>query len=252
MAILLLRLAGPMQSWGIQSRFTNRDTALEPSKSGVIGLLCAALGKPRNEDAPPPPGHPGWPRLGELAALKMGVRVDYPGTVERDYHTAGGFHLKKDSGYGVPTADGKSRRTVTSDRFYLADAVFLVALQGDRILLESLHNALRHPVWPLYLGRKAFVPGYPVWLKDGFRPDIDDLKVALTSYPYLCPAKRNPPDILRLELEVGYGEGHLVKPDQPECFVSMERRFGLRYVTTSQVERARLPEAKEELCTSRS
>ena len=43
MSVLLLRLAGPMQAWGTQSRFTVRDTGLEPSKSGVIGLLCAAL-----------------------------------------------------------------------------------------------------------------------------------------------------------------------------------------------------------------
>ena len=49
MAVLLLRLAGPMQSWGTQSRFTHRDTDLEPSKSGVIGLLCAAMGKPRDD-----------------------------------------------------------------------------------------------------------------------------------------------------------------------------------------------------------
>ena len=40
MSTLLLRLAGPMQSWGVQSRFSVRDTGLEPSKSGVIGLLC--------------------------------------------------------------------------------------------------------------------------------------------------------------------------------------------------------------------
>jgi len=43
MPTLLLRLAGPMQSWGLSSRFTIRDTSLEPSKSGVLGLLCAAL-----------------------------------------------------------------------------------------------------------------------------------------------------------------------------------------------------------------
>ena len=46
-ATLLLRLAGPMQSWGLESRFDQRDTGREPSKSGVLGLICAALGKPR-------------------------------------------------------------------------------------------------------------------------------------------------------------------------------------------------------------
>ena len=49
MTVLLMRLAGPMQSWGTRSRFGNRDTGLEPSRSGVIGLLCAALGRPRAE-----------------------------------------------------------------------------------------------------------------------------------------------------------------------------------------------------------
>jgi CRISPR system Cascade subunit CasD len=49
MATLLFRLCAPIQSWGTQSRFLARDTGLEPSKSGVIGLICAALGKPREE-----------------------------------------------------------------------------------------------------------------------------------------------------------------------------------------------------------
>ena len=49
MPTLLMRLAGPMQSWGTGSRFDERDTQLEPSKSGVVGLLCAALGRDRAE-----------------------------------------------------------------------------------------------------------------------------------------------------------------------------------------------------------
>ena len=44
MSVLLLRLAAPMQSWGTTSRFIHRDTGLEPSKSGIIGLLCAGPG----------------------------------------------------------------------------------------------------------------------------------------------------------------------------------------------------------------
>lgn len=241
MAVLLLRLAGPMQSWGIQSRFTNRDTGLEPSKSGVIGLLCAALGKPRDEAY-----RPDLPTLEELVRLKMGVRVDRQGTIERDYHTAGGAHLKKDAGYGVPTADGTGRRAVTSDRFYLADPVFLVALKGDEALLQRLDKALASPVWQLYLGRKAFVPSMPVWLPDGLRADLNDLEKALKSYPYLCPARRDLLETLRLEIEVDFAQGERVKPDQPLSFA--ERRFGLRHVKTSWVRREELPKAKEELC----
>ena len=73
MPTLLLRLAGPMQSWGTTSRFDERDTQLEPSKSGVIGLLCAALGRDRAES------------VDDLAALRMGVRVDREGVPMRDF-----------------------------------------------------------------------------------------------------------------------------------------------------------------------
>src|SRR3990172_4719032 len=59
MPTLLLRLVGPMQSWGTTSRFDQRDTGKEPSKSGVIGLLAAALGIDRvNWTAL---GNPVWP-----------------------------------------------------------------------------------------------------------------------------------------------------------------------------------------------
>jgi len=76
MATLLFRLQGPLQSWGISSHFTERDTAREPSKSGVIGLVCAAMGRPRDAD------------LGDLVALRMGVRVDREGILRKDFQVA--------------------------------------------------------------------------------------------------------------------------------------------------------------------
>lgn len=246
MAVLLFRLAGPMQSWGTQSRFTNRDTELEPSKSGVIGLLCAALGKPREEGIPPPQGHPGWPSLKELAKLKMGTRVNREGIMKKDYHTAGGRHLKGDN-YGVPTADGSSKRAITSERYYLADADFLIALTGDYKLLQQLQQALANPVWPLYLGRKAFVPGVPVWLSDGLKEE-DDLEKVLSLYPLILRLREKPPERLRLEIEVEHGQGERVKNDQPLSF--SERSFGLRYIKTAWVDKENFPPIKEELCIS--
>ena len=164
-----------MQSWGTQSRFTRRDTGLEPSKSGVIGLLCAGLGRPR--EAP----------LDDLAALPMGVRVDREGRLEQDYQTAGGAHLRGER-YGVVTASGSPGGTVVSYRQYLADADFLVALEGDRALLEELDRALEMPRWQLFLGRKGYVPGCPVRLPDGppLGPSLrdDGLRPALLSYPW--------------------------------------------------------------------
>ena len=162
MNTLLLRLAGPMQSWGTQSRFTIRDTGYEPSKSGVIGLLCAALGKPRDESHP---DNQGKPTLSALTALRMGIRVDREGVLQKDYHTAGG---SRHDDYGVIKASGAKGDTVVSHRYYLADADFLVGLEsGSEELLQQLETALANPHWQLFLGRKSFVPSLPVcswWL----------------------------------------------------------------------------------------
>ena len=108
MATLLLRLQGPMQSWGTTSRFDERDTQLEPSKSGVLGLVCAALGRDRKEP------------VDDLGSLRMAVRVDREGIPMRDYQTA--------TGVVASTGKADANRTVVSQRYYLADAIFLVGL----------------------------------------------------------------------------------------------------------------------------
>ncbi|WP_268083151.1 type I-E CRISPR-associated protein Cas5/CasD, partial [Acinetobacter baumannii] len=107
-----------MQSWGTRSRFDERDTDLVPSKSGVIGLICAAMGIDREEREP----------VLQLADLRMGVRVDQLGVLRYDYQTA----------QNVIAADAsKIHPTTVSRRYYLADAVFLVGLEGkDWRLLE--------------------------------------------------------------------------------------------------------------------
>lgn len=207
MVTLLLRLQGPLQSWGTTSRFDERDTQLEPSKSGVLGLVCAALGRDRSEP------------LDDLAALRMGVRVDREGVPMRDYQTA----------TGVLIATGKAdlRRTVVSPRFYLADAAYLVGLEGeDDKLLARIHDALRTPVWPLALGRKSFAPGMPVWLVDGLTPL--PLEQALAAYPRLVLpqwADRGRPLRCLLENE----QDGAIRLDQPVAPFA-ERRFGPRFV----------------------
>lgn len=144
MSCLLLSLCGPAQSWGIESRFSIRDAGTDPSKSGVVGLLAAALGRARNEP------------IGDLASLRMGVRVDAEGRVQRDFHTA----------LGAIRSDGSANKdAVVSTRYFLADAAFLVVLESDdRPLLDEIDAALTNPRWPLFLGRKAFVPTGPIRL----------------------------------------------------------------------------------------
>ncbi|MDQ2786895.1 MAG: type I-E CRISPR-associated protein Cas5/CasD [Chloroflexota bacterium] len=166
MTTLLLRLAGPMQSWGTQSQHTDRDTGMEPSKSGVIGLFCAALGMSRDDDTVSYRGS--VITLAELAILPMAVRVEREGAMGKDYHTVGGTHLRVDKmrGYGVAKANGNRAEPVVSQRFYLADADFLVGLEGKMDLLAHLHAALQAPCWQLSLGRKSFVPALPVHVPD--------------------------------------------------------------------------------------
>lgn len=159
---LIMRLAGPMQSWGVSSRFGIRETLPEPSKSGVIGLLCAALGWDR---AAPTHVIAGQPRtLADLAALRFGVRVVREGVLRRDYHTAQNvLRAKARLRPGRPANPGDLQETVLSERYYLSDAHFLVGLEGDNeALLRALDAALAAPYWPLCLGRKAFVPAWPV------------------------------------------------------------------------------------------
>jgi len=156
MSTLLLRLTGPMQSWGLQSRFSDRDTSREPTKSGVLGLICAALGKPREEW----PGD-GFPLLVDLAALRMGVRVDREGQPRYDFQTAKDVLIADATPRQIEKASNL-KPTEPSVRHYLADAWFTVGLEGDRELLERIDDALAAPRWPLALGRKALVPGLPV------------------------------------------------------------------------------------------
>ena len=228
MNVLLLRLAGPMQSWGTQSRFTIRDTGLEPSKSGVIGLVCSALGRPRSDN------------IEDLSTLRMGVRVDHEGSMASDYHTT--LDVIKASG-----TRPKPGEAVVSTRYYLADADFLVGLEGDNLrLLQQIDAALGNPHWPLFLGRKAFPPGEPVRLTDGLRRN-QDLRNVLLAYPRRQRSDDSKVTHLRLVLEDP--EGEAVRVDQPVSPFA-ERRFAPRRVTTQFIPLPEIPIMKEESCIS--
>jgi CRISPR system Cascade subunit CasD len=224
---LLLRLAGPMQSWGTNSRFKIRDTGLEPSKSGVLGLICAAMGKARDENKP---DQIGFPKLAELTALRMGVRVNREGVMKKDYHTSGGCHRKGEN-YGVVKASGTPGDTVISERYYLSDADFLVGLEGaNDQLLQQINEKLANPHWQLFLGRKSFVPGFPVHIPDGFLRNTG-LEHALQKWPLNNGDKQ---EKLRFVVEsVADDSDAEARYDCPVSFV--ERRFTLRYVTTKFV-----------------
>ena len=210
---LRMRIAAPLQSWGTRSRFTNRDTEREPTKSGIIGLVCAALGRSRDSE------------LNDLTGLRFGVRIDAPGRIERDFQTAG----------NVPNTEGKNPRTVISDRYYLADATFLVALDGDQELLESIDDALWSPTWPLFLGRKSYVPTPPLSLGvSGV-----DLESVLNTTPWQTRNERlraearrrldnNESENLLAVIDADSATGDDTRNDVPVSFA--DRRFTTRYI----------------------
>ena len=161
---LFLRLEGPLQSWGERARWSERDTALEPTKSGVVGLLACALGWSEDTD------------LRQLSqAIRLAVRSDKPGALLEDYHTVVG---------GVLSAEGKVKRnantkapeTVVTHRAYLCDASFMVVIQAAPEWITRLAAAVQNPIWPYFLGRKSCVPAAPVFVRTGC---FENLETAL-------------------------------------------------------------------------
>lgn len=195
MSTLLLRLAAPIQSWGVASKFDTRMTEREPTKSGVIGMLAAALGVRRDDtDA-----------LEELSSLRFGVRVDREGELLNDFHMA---HAVKSS--------------YVTHRYYLCDAVFLCGLESeDRGALERYAYALTHPVFPLFLGRRSCPPTLPVvW---GIREC--ELEAALMNEPSLIPNLQPVRTVIDAPLS---DTGAAVIKDIPISFSSYRREFGYR------------------------
>lgn len=207
MSTLLLRLAGPLQSWGTDSKFEVRRTENEPSKSGVIGLVAAALGIRRNEE------------ISELNSLRMGVRVDQEGKLMRDFHTA---HSEKNS--------------YITTRYYLADAVFLVGLESqDEEFLKKIEFALRHPAFPLFLGRKSCPP--EVGLVVGIRSLSLEDALEQESWQGTSWRKQGMPAKMRMQIECEPDDiqGVMIK-DRPVSYNFERRKYGYRRAKQRYVE----------------
>jgi CRISPR system Cascade subunit CasD len=129
MKTLLLKFSGPLQSWGIDSHFEYRNTSRYPSKSAIIGLIAAAFGHRRGETE----------KIQELNSLNFAVRVDQPGTLLKDFHIA-----------------KSSKQTYVTYRYYLQDAIFLVAISHNNSdWIDEIEFALKHPVFQLFMGRRS-------------------------------------------------------------------------------------------------
>lgn len=177
MSGLLLRLAGPLQSWGERSAFTPvRETATFPTRSALIGMFAAAQGINRGATA----------SLKKYEQVRLTIRVDRPGTLLEDYHTVGGGFPKERT---AATSGGSHKdAAVITRRQYLTDAVFVVAVTAPDALTTQLAAALRRPYWAPYLGRRSCPPDEPFLL----RRHVDDPdNELLTGVPLSSPEPRD-------------------------------------------------------------
>lgn len=225
MTSLLLKLGGPMQAWGDSSQFSRRDTRTEPTKSGVLGLLAAADGRRRTDP------------IEDLTALRFGVRIDQRGELMRDFQTA--HHL--DTGAPMPL----------SYRFYLSDAVFVAAVEGESNLIEGLAEAVQAPAFPLYLGRRSCPPASPVFLAVSDRA----LEPALREVEWQAAAwyRARQPQRVHLELRLDKDENTpadsvtYVSRDDPISFDPRRRLHGDREVVHANPVSLGNPSGRDEI-----
>ena len=134
MKTILLKFSGPLQSYGTSSHFQTRYTDYYPSKSAVLGLLAACLGYRRDEEE----------KLRELSTLKFAVRIDQQGGLLKDYHIA-----------ITDKEIVEKPQTYVTNRYYLEDALFVVALSGMDELIDTLTKAIKSPYFQPFMGRRS-------------------------------------------------------------------------------------------------
>lgn len=170
---LALMLDAPLMSWGHASRFTRRTSALHPTRSALLGLLCAAKGVAKGSD-----DERVW--LSELELVRMTV-LTLPRqptgchqalAVRRleDFHTT----------RGTRSAENKIKKeAVISHRQYLLDARFGVILSGAMGTLQTVETALRNPRWGVWFGRKSCIPAAPILGRNGVVATVAEAMSAL-------------------------------------------------------------------------
>jgi len=151
---LLFRLYGAMASWGDIAVGDYRPSYSHPSKSAVLGLLAAAKGVKREEEAV---------HSAMAESYGFAVRIDAAGNLMRDYHTIQAppeaalknhpsatrrdeLNALKRYQLDYPKVSG----TILSSRDYYCDALYTVCVSGcakersRHSLLESLKRRLKN------------------------------------------------------------------------------------------------------------
>ena len=151
-AHLTMVLEGPLQSWGHSSRYGYRGTAPHPTRSGLTGIICAAMGLDRGSD-----DEAEW--LVKINAMRLTCyevkkNTSYKAGRLVDFHTIS----------GPICANGKiSRDNSITYREYIVDGKFVAVFEGGKEDLVRIGAALADPVWGIWLGRKCCIPSSRVF-----------------------------------------------------------------------------------------
>lgn len=219
MPTLLLRLGGPLQSWGDSSRFSQRHTRTEPTKSGVLGLLAAAKGIRRTEP------------IEELLGLEFAVRVDQPGQIIRDFQTA----IRWETGESMPL----------STRHYISDGHFVAGVSGEGALIEGLADALGRPVFPLYLGRRSCPPAVPVFYGVSEKPVREAVRSVRWQASKRYRRTQGDPTYLEMWADAQPEDDDKVSArDVPVSFDPRRRQYGWREVARLEPQEVANPDSR--------
>ena len=225
MKTILLKFSGPLQSYGTSSHFQTRYTDYYPSKSAVLGLLAACLGYRRDEEE----------KLRELSTLKFAVRIDQQGGLLKDYHIA----ITDKEIVEIP-------QTYVTNRYYLEDALFVVALSGMDELIDTLIEAIKSPYFQPFMGRRSLPVPVDFFLGESAEDILDSLRnLPWQAAPWYKKKKRKQGIGEKISLEV-YADEEILKDEKisrsklrrdiPISFSQKGRQFAFRQEACISIE----------------
>lgn len=227
MKTVLLKLSGPMQSWGTSSHFVTRNTEYYPSKSAIIGIIAASFGYRRDEDE----------KINKLNDLDFAVRIDQVGVLRKDFHIASNY-----------IDIWNNTDPYLTYRYYLEDSVFIVALSSeDEKWMDEIIYALKHPYFQQFMGRRSCPVPANFVLQENELGAIDALKNLewQASKKYQRRNKEYIADIYA-DKELLDDEPYSTRNDRVVSFSQKERKFSPRFESRTSIKFSYKEDAKEE------
>jgi CRISPR system Cascade subunit CasD len=234
---LIFSIAAPMASYSAQyDPGERRNSANRPSKSGVLGMIAAALGIERAEED----------RFEALRdSLGFAVRVGEAGTPAFDYHTSQVPPARRNRRFAtradelsVPKTELK---TILSTREFRVNAFASPAVwlrkPGGPFSLAGIAAAIRRPHFALYAGRKShplMLPCHPIVVEansvtDAFAAFDAGLPPAISAFRARFLRERKSEPVIYCDLDdasASVYERVEQRRDMPESRVKW--RYGLR------------------------